>query len=138
MADEEKVTFRAAAWSMLAARDLSKIADATEHDIQVYAREVGAGRWQLLEILVDGERKGCVVHSVEQEGARHSLIINAAAVETVQGVDVTGVMLRLFRGIARQSGAYALRCWTSRPGLVRKLERVGASRRYVMELETEL
>lgn len=138
MADhQEKVTFAAAGWSMLAARDLARIADASEHDIRVFAEEVSAGNWQLMDVLVNGERKGCVIHSVEQEGARHSLVINAAAVAPVAGVDVTDAMLRLYRSLARHCEAYAIRCWTSRKGLVRKLERAGAARRYVMELELD-
>lgn len=135
---KEVVTFRAAGWSKLAARDLKTIGDMTAPELRVFEDEITAGRWQILDVLVHGQRRGCVVHSIEYEGARHSIVINAAAVEAVPGVDVTAVLLILFKGLARHCEAYAIRCWTRRDGLVRKLERAGATRRYVMELELDL
>lgn len=136
MADHPKVTFARAPWSMLAARDLAQIADVTEHDLRVFACEVSAENWQLLEIFADGERIGCLVWSVEQQGDRFALIINAAYARPVPGADVTGAMLDMFRATAQHVGACAIRCWTERAGLVRKLEQAGATRKYVMEIAT--
>lgn len=137
MGSSEKVTFRVASWNMLAARDLAQIGDMNADDLRIFKDQITAGNWQLLEVLVYGERMGVVVHSVEHEGAKHALVINAAAVGAVAGIDVTAVLIRFYKQLARSCEAYALRCWTNRMGLVRKLERVGAARRYVMELELD-
>ena len=119
---------------MLAARDIAQIADVTDHDLRVFAREVGAGRWQLLDILVDGARVGCLVWSIEQQGDRFAVIVNAAWARPVQGVDITAAMLDMSRAVAKHYGACAIRIWTERQGLVRKLERARATRKYVMEI----
>ena len=129
-----QVSFEQAKWSMLAARDVAQIADVTDHDLRVFAREVGAERWQLLDILVNGERVGCLIWSIEQQGDRFAIIVNAAWARPVQGVDITAAMLDMFRAVAKHYGACAIRIWTERQGLVRKLERAGATRKYVMEI----
>jgi len=135
MADPEKVTFRAARWSMLAARDLTRIADLDETDVRIFAGAVGAGRFQLLDVLHDGHRKGCIIWTVEEEGEGRSVVINAAACEPIPGVNLTAVIADTFGLIGRQIGASCIRCWTVREGMRRKLERMGATRRYVMEIE---
>ncbi|MCE8508345.1 hypothetical protein KBY28_07760 [Ruegeria pomeroyi] len=127
--------FRAACWSAAAARELTTIGDASPRDLAVFKDQVQAGEWQLWEIVVSGDRKGFLIWSVEQEGKEFSLVVNAAAARPVAGVDVTAAMLAAFRALAQETGAYAVRCWTARAGLKRKLERAGCKARYVMELE---
>lgn len=134
MACEPQVKFLAACWSSAAARDLKLIGDVSPHDLAVFERQVRSGEWQLWDVTYLGDRLGCLIWSVEHEGDAHSLIINAAAARSVSGVDLTKAMLAAFQSIATTSGARAIRCWTSRDGLRRKLENFGATSRYVMEL----
>lgn len=136
MVDAAQVKFREVEWSLIAARELSNIADAEPCDIRVFAEMVTAGHWFLWDIEVNGARIGCVVWSVEGQGADTEIIINAAAAAPVKGVDITRVMFSTFLQMAKEAGARAVRCWTSREGLRRKLENMGAKRRYVMEIKT--
>ena len=133
--DAQKVTFRAAQWSVAAARELSKIADATLADITTFAREVSAGRWQLWEIMADDQRVGFIVWSVENDSKGFSLIVNAAHASPVPGACVATEILSAFEAMGRKTGAHSIRCWTIREGLRRKLEKSGAKRRYVMEID---
>ena len=124
-------------WSSLVVRDLSTIGDCPPEDIAIFEGEVTAGRWQLYDIEHDGKRAGCIVWNVEREGDDISIVINAAACAPIPGVDVTMTMFESFRVLGKATGAKALRCWTVREGLRRKLERAGAKARYVMEIDLE-
>ncbi|QIE44459.1 hypothetical protein G5B38_02350 [Pseudohalocynthiibacter aestuariivivens] len=135
MACDAPVRFRAAVWSSLVARDLSTIGDCPASDIAIFETEVKSGRWQLYEIEHDGARVGCIVWNAEREGDDIALVINAAACAPIRGVDVTLTILESFRALATATGAKAIRCWTVREGMKRKLERAGAKARYVMEID---
>ncbi|MGH1445572.1 MAG: hypothetical protein ACRBBO_05960 [Cognatishimia sp.] len=135
MADNPQVEFRAAGWSPAVARDLTKIGDASAHDLAVFERQVRSGEWQLWEIIHGDDRLGCLIWSVEQEGESHSLIVNAAAAKPVSGVDITRAIVDAFTALAIETNARSVRCWTIREGMRRKLQKIGAKTRYVMEIE---
>jgi len=124
-------------WSSHAERDLLTIGDCPASDIAIFKAEVIAGRWQLYDIEHDGRRIGCIVWNAEREGDEIALVINAAACMPVRGIDVTLTILDRFRALGIATGAKAIRCWTVREGMRRKLERAGAKARYVMELDIE-
>jgi len=128
--------FDAAAWSDQVAADLTRIADVSARDLAIFRDRTEAGDFQCLELRHQGARVGSVLWSVEQEADGCSLVINAAAVEPVAGIDVTRELHARFMNLAKAVGARAVLCWTQRPGLVRKLESLGATRRYVMEILT--
>lgn len=127
--------FRAADWSMLAARDLGRIANCDANDLRIFADSVENGGAELLEIVWQGTRIGCLIWSqeVERDG-RLAFVINAAAAHPVPELDISEAIARTFTALARDAGAYVVRCWTQREGLRHKLERMGAKRHYVMEL----
>lgn len=133
---EKEVSFEREAWNQLAESELGQIGDVTRQDMDVFRAQVKLDQWQLLAVLVDGVRVGSLVWSLERQGKEFSVIVNAASVRPVRGVDVTKAITDMFRTVASHYGAVAVRIWTSREGLVRKLERAGATKRYVMELAT--
>lgn len=132
----KEMTFEREKWNEVAERELSQIADVTPEDMAIFKAQVRLESWQLLAIQIDGERVGSVVWSTEREGKTFAVIVNAAFARPVRGVDVAQALLDMFHTTARHYGASAVRIWTSRRGLVRKLERAGATKRYVMELKT--
>lgn len=135
MASDPQVMFRAVCWSAAVARELGTIGDASPRDLAVFERQVTTGEWSLWAIVIDDFPAGFLIWSVEHEGDAFSLVINAAVARPVARVDVTAAIIAAFRALAQESGARAVRCWTVREGLRRKLERAGCKTRYVMELE---
>lgn len=133
MATDAEVTFRQAEWSDETERELARIEDVTPRDIEVFRQQVQRGAFNLMDILADGRRVGLVIWSVETELDGFSLVMNATSADPVAGVDLADTVADKFEQTARACGARAVRCWTSRPGLVRKMEMRGASRRYAME-----
>jgi hypothetical protein len=135
MANEPKITFHAAAWSDHVAADLRLIDGTEDREITAFAMRIADGDFHLLEVRNSGERIGSVIWSIEREFDRHVVVINAACVRPISGACITAEINKRMEFVARTVGAKALRCWTQRAGLVRKLETLGAKRRYVMELE---
>jgi len=133
---DPQVSFEPAAWSDQVAADLNMIADVKPRDLAIFKERVQAGEFHLMGAFHQGERVGAVIWSIEHEtDGRRSLVINAAAARPVPGADVTRELYERMVELARLVKASAFRCWTQRPGLVRKLETLGAKRRYVMEIE---
>ena len=135
MAGSKEVTFEAVAWSDQAADDLTLIADVTPRDLAVFQDRIEADDFQLLEIQYQKERVGVLIWSVDKEPDGVSLVINAAATHSVLGLCLFDEILDRFRALGREVGARSIRCWTQREGLRLKMEKVGAERRYVMELK---
>lgn len=130
------ICFDPVPWSDQVAEDLQKIASLDEREIEIFRDQVNAGEFLAMQALHHGQRVGTVIWSVEHEpdGAK-SIVINAAAAEPVEGVCVASEITHRMTKLAEFINARAVRCWTHRAGLVRKLERLGATRRYVMEIE---
>lgn len=122
-------------WSDQVAAELRGIAAHTARDVAVFRRQIEAGEMQLMEILADGERVGCLVWSVAQEIDGRALVLNAVAARPVQGVSLAREILGRWRELGRALGARWVRCWTQRPGLVRTLAQDGATASYVIEAE---
>ena len=135
MAGSQEVTFEAVAWSDQAADDLTLIADVTPRDLAVFQERIEADDFQLLEIQYQKERVGVLIWSVDKDPDGVSLVINAAAAKSVLGLCLLDEIIDRFRALGREVGARSLRCWTQREGMRLKLEKVGAKRRYVMELK---
>ena len=87
-----------------------------------------------MQVCLSEKPIGFVIWTIEQEPSRKALVVNAAAVEPVKGVDMTEVLWRFANDMAARHGAKALRFWTVRKGLVRKL-RNRMAKTYVMEAE---
>lgn len=135
MASAPQVTFDPVAWSDRVAGDLTRIADVRGRELEIFQQRVEAGDFMAMEALHKGKRVGSVIWSVEDEADGKAIVINAAAAEPVDGVCVVKELHVRMIGLAVMINARALRCWTQRAGLVRKLENLGATRRYVMEIE---
>ena len=135
MAAYPQVMFRPALWSTRAGRAFSEIGDAGPHELAIFEAQARSKEWPLYEVYVEGEAVGFVLWSVEVEGNDTSININAAAARPVAGVDITRAIVLAFTGLAEKMGSRAVRCWTVREGLRRKLENMGARSRYVMEIE---
>ena len=129
------MTFEPATWSDRVAGDLTMIADVKARDLAIFKTLVEAGEFHLLEIAHKGQRVGSLIWSIDMEQDGFSIVINAAAARPVEGVCIAGEMHSRFLALAQTIGARTIRCWTQRAGLVRKLENLGATRRYVMEVE---
>lgn len=132
MARRAEITFRAAAWGP-AVEGWIGLIDGIGRYKPIIREAVEGGEMQALEILADGQPVGALVWSVERERAGAVVVVNALAARPVPGVDVTRAALAFVTACGRGVGAVALRFWTDRPGLVRKCERAGMRKTYVME-----
>lgn len=135
MAHSEAVTFNPVAWSDQVAGDLTRIAGLDARDLAIFRQRVETGDFLAMEVLHLGRRVGSVIWSVEAEPDGHSLVVNAAAADPVPGVCLVSELVARLSALGTLTNARAVRCWTQRAGLVRKLEKHGATRRYVMEIE---
>lgn len=134
MADNPQVTFEPEAWGQRIEDDLAYIADATPRDLAAFRHLVESGKFKAWGVFENGRRVGSVIWCIEREPDGHAYVINAAAVRGPTETDVTEAMFQAFATLAKGSGARAIRCWTERPGLVRKLEARGARRKNVLEV----
>jgi hypothetical protein len=112
---------------------LGLMRDVTDRDIQIYRDAVASGRFFLRLIRADGRAVGALIWSRDRQPDGVDLVINAAGSYPVPGVDITGLIYNYMRFIAAKEGARALRCWTIRAGLVRKLRRHGFAPRFELE-----
>ena len=104
-------------------------------DLDFWREGVTAGRLVLWSIMADGARVGSLVWTSEIEhGGGQALVVQAMGARPC-GVDLLPYVDTVFGAMARAMGGASLRFWTSRPGLVRKAQALGFSRRYVMEKE---
>ena len=108
-------------WSDAAAARLGRIAAASEADLANWQAHVTAGRMYLLEARLAGAVIGFVIWSIEDEPSRRAVIVNAAAIDPIRGMDMTETIYRFARDMATRNGATVLRFWTRRTGLLRKL-----------------
>lgn len=69
----------------------------------------------------DGARCGSIIVGMVQDGFGHDLVVFAAKGE---GGGLTEAMDEFVVELARAAGLDGVRCFTNRPGLVRKLERL--------------
>lgn len=130
-----QVTFDPVAWCDRATGDLSRIEDVSAREMEIFRSMVEGGDFMLMAAMHQGQRVGTVIWSVEAEQDGNAIVINAAAADPVPGVCVVQELHSRMQHLAQLVNARALRCWTQRAGLVRKLEKLGATRRYVMEIE---
>lgn len=130
------IEMQAAGWSPDLEADLRMIAMHDEDDIAAFREQVMCGAMDVIALQSDGARIGSVVWSVTQEYAGPVLVINALAAKPVPGVCVVTDIHNRMADLARVSGCRAMRCWTKRAGLVRKLESKTWTRAaYVLEHE---
>ena len=128
------LTFTPVLWSEGAAAGLAAIPAATASDVAAWQAQVASGQCDLLAVTLRGETIGFVVWGIEREIDRRAVIVNAAAIAPVKGIDMTEQLYRFARAMAEREGAKVIRFWTRREGLVRKLaDRF--TRSYVMECE---
>lgn len=136
--DAPVITFEPAEWSDDTRDDLARIASHDGRDLIVFRTLIARGDMDLMDVLADGKRIGCLVWSICAEMGRNVLVVNACAARPVAGVSVAETVHESFRAFAGAIGCRKVRCWTKRPGLVRVLERAGyESAHYVMERETD-
>lgn len=135
MADAQGlIRFRRAEWTDETAADLGLMRDLTERDLAIFEARVAAGEFFLHAVTFGDHRVGWIIWSTDHQPDGFDLVVNAAAILPVEGADMTEEMYRRFMLMARQLGARAIRCWTTRDGLRRKLTSRGAICRYEMEI----
>lgn len=128
----ETLKFEPVAWSVQIEGQLASIRGIERH-LNALQMGVEAGDMQALQIKIEGRAVGVLVWSVEHEPRGATLVVNALSCEPVAGVDMTLAALNFVTEAGRAVGAVAVRFWTERKGLVRKCEKAGMFRRYVME-----
>lgn len=129
------IRFELAAWEPRVSDDLRLMRDVTERDLAIYQASVVSGAFKLFRVLADESFAGWVIWSIDHEPDGFTLVCNAAAVLPVAGADVAVAIFDAFEVMGRETGARALRFWTTRPGLRRKMEKRGFLTRFEMELE---
>jgi len=123
-------------WSPDIAADLRTIAMHTESDLIAFRDQVICGEMDALELQFAGDRIGSMIWSITNEQKGPVMVINALAARPVPGLCVVTDINGRFVEFAKASGCSALRCWTKRAGLVRKLEKKQWARAaFVLELE---
>lgn len=115
-----------------AVKHLSKIED-PGYDLKGILLAVLAGEMQAFELVYEGRGVGAFVWSIEKDQFETVLVVNALAAEPIEGVDITDEVVNMLKGVGAAVGADLVRFWTSREGLVRRVEAMGFRRRYVME-----
>lgn len=135
MAGIPKVTLQPAQWSESVTADLARIERLSERDVCALQLGVVNDDFQLLELEVDGQRAGLVIWSVCKEADGYVLVVNALAADPVPDVDMTARIFELFCELGRATGAVALRAFSARDGMARKLGNLGGVvRSYVVEV----
>jgi len=123
-------------WSSDIAADLRTIAMHSESDLIAFRDQVICGEMDALELQFAGDRIGSMIWSITNEQKVPVMVINALAARPVPGLCVVTDIHGRFVEFAKASGCSALRCWTKRAGLVRKLEKKQWARAaFVLELE---
>ena len=129
-----QIGFQATAWDDRAAADLAAAQTGPE-TLDAWRGCVKRGKVQLWAVLADGERIGTMAWEAYQDaGGGPVLAVLALAAKPMQGQTLRAVDA-VFRAMAQDAGGATLRFNTARRGLVRQSERLGFSRRYVMEKE---
>lgn len=134
------VQFVPADWGQAVIDDLKRITSGMPadldrtRDVAAYKHMVEAGHAQLLAVQVDGQTIGHVIWSIDQQPDGFDVVINEAAAMNVPGIDVTHAIFAAFSELGKSTGARTLRCFTCRPGMVRKCESYGAQLSYVLEV----
>lgn len=109
-----------APWDDLATLHLSR---AALGHLNYFRDRVEGGGSTLGYVVCDGERIGSlIVH-----GDGDDFVIPVAGAR-LPGTDLTAVVLPVLEGVAAQCGAARVRVHTFRPGLARKLSRMGYER----------
>lgn len=140
MDEEPPVTFVQADWSEAVEADLGRITSGQvdrgdmQRDLAAYKSLVDTEQAQLLAVRHEGETIGHVIWSTDAQPDGFDVVINAATVAPVAGIDVTAAIFDAFATLGKSTGARALRCFTKRPGMVRKCELLGAHVSYVLEV----
>jgi len=132
MADIQQVNFVPTEWGPKVEGWLHQI-DGIERHIDAMQSRIASGEYQALTIEADGETVGAVVWSVEHEPRGAVVVVNALAGRPVPGLDLSKLALAFVARVGRASGAVAVRFWTDRRGLVRKMQGQGFRMSYVME-----
>lgn len=130
----DALTLTPAAWEPRIAADLGLLRDLEAREVPIYRAAIEAGQMGLLRATRGGELVGWVIWSTDPEPDRLTLVIHAAVILPEAGTDATAELVAASRRAATRLGATSIRCWTTRPGLVRKLQQAGATARTVMEL----
>ena len=125
-----------AVWDDRTARDFSAIRSASHRDLEILELQVDQGEALLHAVEVGGVRVGSMIWSIETEtDGKRALIVQAIGCDAVPGRDLLSEVHAAVEVLAKFSKCWAIRCWTERPGMVRKLGRVGFRSRYVLEKE---
>ena len=130
--DLPALTFDPAPWGPRVEGHLHRI-DGIGRHLDGIAARVLAEEYQALLIHLDGRDVGALVWSIEQDDRGPVIVVNALAAEPIRGLDVTRLALDLIAQAGRIIGAVAVRFWTEREGLKRKMERAGFRSSYVLE-----
>lgn len=129
------LTFTPAAWEDRVADDLGLLRDLEPREVPIYRDGVQSGTYGLLRATRGGELAGWVIWSLSHEPDHRVVIIHAAVILPAAGEDAARAIVDGATRAAKRLGASRLRCWTTRPGLVRKITKLGAQCRTVLELD---
>jgi hypothetical protein len=132
MADPARIEFQPVQWGPRLEGWLHRI-DGIERHINAMADQIDRGAYQALLIDVGGQDVGALVWSVEIEPRGPVVVVNALAADPVPKIDMSAAALAFVAHCGRAAGAVAVRFWTERRGLVRKMQRHGFRKTYVME-----
>lgn len=117
-----------------AQRDLERIADMTSELVAEFRAGVADGAFTCAAVWAEGERIGTMIFCTMRDRDTRILVVNALAARPLGAVCLTGELHELMAALAQSLECTRMRCWTRRPGLSRKLERMGYDKRFVMEV----
>ena len=132
MAGLPEVNFVPSDWGPEIEGWLHGIADFDSH-VETMRERIESGEYQALTIAAGGQSVGAMVWSVERDPTGAVVVVNALACRPVKGVDMSRVALAFVAALGRSAGAVAVRFWTQRRGLVRKMQKFGFVKTYVLE-----
>lgn len=131
MASLPQVTFEPSKWCRSARDWLHALGEADGSGNYIQER-VEAGDWQLLLLSCDGVTVGACTYSIERDTKGTVLVVNYLAGHCPQA-DLTEATFEFFDLMQRVMLVDAVRFWTARTGLKRKLEGRDFKTKYVME-----
>lgn len=131
----DALIFTPALWEPRIEADLGLLRDLQARELPIYREGIQSGAYGLLRVTRGDDLAGWVIWSLDDEPDRRVLVVHVAVILPTAGESATGELLAYLRTVAARIGATGIRCWTTRPGLVRTLKQMGATARTVMELD---
>ena len=132
MADVKEVAFVPAVWGPKVEGWLEEIDGWTDHT-RAMREAIISGEYQAFVIEVNGANIGAMVWSIDEGEDGKIIVVNALSAMNVEGLDVSETALNFICQTGRMAGAHSIRFETMRAGLVRKMEKRGFKKRFVMQ-----